>query len=85
MTSFPSWLRISPRHFTIPMFGRLFEARVSSTSIRPVRVSPGRTGAGQRRSSIPGDPRLVVCAIKLRTSNPMNSAPVCQPLAIRPP
>src|SRR6266568_3311747 len=56
--------------------GRLFESRVASTSICPVSVSAGRTGAGQFSSSIPGEPRLLVCAIRLRTSKLMKSARV---------
>jgi hypothetical protein len=58
ITSSPCWLYTSERERTVPMSGRLVEARVSSTVDLRRRVSPGRTGFTQRTSSTPGDPRL---------------------------
>ena len=56
MTVTPSWLTISPRIRTVPRSGRRSDGVVSSTVSRPASVSPGRTGASQRSSSIPGEP-----------------------------
>ncbi len=52
-----SLVNLVPRFYE-PTAGRLFMMRVASTVRRIRRVSPGRTGAVQRRLSIPGEPRL---------------------------
>ena len=58
ITISPSWLNTSHRFLTIPMSGRLFEARDSSV-VRCARiVSPGRTGLSHLRLSMPGEPAL---------------------------
>ncbi len=54
-TTSPRWLTISTRRRTKPM-GRVFDGRVSSTSVRPASTSPGRTGRSQRQESRPGEP-----------------------------
>src|SRR5207245_11500499 len=84
-TSSSRWLDVSARQRTSPISGRLLEGRVSRTTARLVRVSPGRTGAGQRRSSTPGEPMLTVLETIASTQRRITMAAVCQPLATRPP
>src|SRR5262249_54372977 len=48
----PSWLVVTWRPRTMPISGRDFDSRVSMISLTTVSVSPGRTGLGQRNSSI---------------------------------
>src|ERR1041384_3135813 len=51
-TTSPCWLSASTRRRTKPM-GLLREGQVSSTSVRPLRVSPGRTGLSPRQEARP--------------------------------
>ncbi len=46
----------------VPRFGFRSDGLVSSTVSRPLSVSPGRTGASQRSSSIPGEPMLAAAS-----------------------
>jgi hypothetical protein len=70
---------------TVPRSGRFEDGSTAVTVTRPVRRSPGRTGAVQRSSSTPGEPIEAASSRILRTNRPMKSAAVCQPLAISPP
>src|SRR5262249_21008426 len=51
----PRWLRSSMRLRTNPN-GRVRDGQASSTRLRPVNVSPGRTGLSHRHESTPGEP-----------------------------
>jgi hypothetical protein len=84
-TTSPCWLSASTRRRTKPM-GLLREGQVSSTSVRPLRVSPGRTGLSQRQESRPGEP-VAAASSRWLASTPrrIRIAQVCQPLAMSPP
>ena len=69
----------------VPRCGFVDEGCESVTVTRPVSRSPGRTGAVQRRLSMPGEPIDAESSRMPRTNSPMKSAAVCQPLAINPP
>src|ERR1700752_5197740 len=60
----PLALRILPLKVTMPVSGRLFDARASMTSTSSVRSSPGRSGAIQRTSLTPGEPSEAVRPMK---------------------
>src|SRR5262249_38295744 len=51
----PRWLSSSMRLRTNPN-GRVLDGQVSSTTLRPVSVSPGRTGLSHLHESTPGEP-----------------------------
>lgn len=85
MTVSPASLTPSHSVVTIPRSGRLADSRLSRTLLYIVIVSPARTGLIQRISSMPGEPMLVEPCSTLRTSMPMNTEHVCQPLATSPP
>src|ERR687898_1210298 len=84
ITVTPSWFTISARIRIVPRSAFVADGVASSTVSRPVSVSPGRTGASQRSSSIPGEPRAAEPSIA-STYIRIQIAPVCQPLAISPP
>ena len=85
ITSSPCWLKTSLVVKIVPRRGFVADGCESVTVTRPVRRSPGRTGAVQRISSTPGEPSDAESSRIPRTNRPMKSAVVCQPLAIRPP
>ena len=57
ITTTPSCLKPVVLTFTIPTFGRDFDSRISSTSLREYTVSPSKSGLGRRTSS---HPRLAI-------------------------
>ena len=75
----------SSRLDTRPRSGFDRERRVETISNRTASESPGRTGASQRSSSQPGEPRLDAGEMTWSTSIRIVTATVCQPDAIRPP
>ena len=85
MTIFPSWFSTSISVRTMPRSGLEREGVASSTETRMRSTSPGRTGCSQRNSSMPGEARLAAFGRKLSARSRIIIAPVCQPLAIRPP
>src|SRR5580704_3503513 len=85
ITTFPSWFSTSIRVRTMPRSGFERDGVASSTVTRMRNKSPGRTGCSQRSSSMPGEARLAAFGRKLSARSRIIMAPVCQPLAIRPP
>ena len=80
-----TWLKISVRKVTMPI-GRLFEARIAITVLRPDSTSPGRTGTNQRTRLMPGEPRLTKpWALKLLVNRPIAIALTCQLDAVNDP
>jgi hypothetical protein len=61
------------------------DRRVLMVVVRSRSLSPGRTGTGQRSSSIPGEARLATRDRQWPANSRMKIPPVCQPLAISPP
>ncbi len=64
---------------TIPVSGRLFETRASTTSTSSVRSSPGRSGAIQRTSLTPGEPSEAVRPMKPSNKRRIMTEQRCQP------
>src|SRR5438270_444382 len=85
MTTSPRWLTSSCSPTIVPRPGSRSLAHASTTRLRPVSTSPGRTGTSQRSSSTPGEPMLALSSTTLRTNMPMYSEAVCHPLAMSPP
>ena len=73
------------RILTRPRVGCERDGRTSITSHSMRSRSPGRTGRGQRSSSRPPPTMPPASGGPSRTSRPMVSDAVCQPLAARPP
>ena len=60
MTTSPRWLVISLAVCTRPRSGFVRERLAAVTAMRSDNWSPGRTGASQRNSSMPGEPNPAV-------------------------
>ena len=69
----------------MPISGRYLDSFLPATVLFMRKVSPGNTGFIQRSSSMPGEPKPAESAGILSTVMRMAMAPVCQPLAHRPP
>src|SRR5258706_10487006 len=85
ITVSPCWFLPSHCVETMPRSGLLADTRLSSTVFVIRIVSPTCTGFSQRISSMPGEPIDVEPANALRTSSPIITEHVCQPLAISVP
>src|SRR5262249_53573114 len=81
----PDALNSSSRMLTKPISGRLLEARVESTVARRVSSSPGRIGASQRTSSMPGAPIELELSTKQSADMRITMQQECQPDAQSPP
>ena len=79
------WFSTSIRVRTMPRSGFDLERVASITATRMRSTSPGRTGRSQRSSSMPGEARLAFLGKNPSANNRIMIAPVCHPLAIRPP
>src|ERR1700756_329161 len=78
-SAWPAALRAVLLNVTMPVSGRLFEMRASTTSTSSVKSSPGRMGASQRTSLTPGEPREAVRVMKPSHSIRIMSEQRCQP------
>ena len=57
----PHWFTNSCSPTIVPRRGFVSDGHASTTRLRAVSTSPGRTGASQRSSSTPGEPMLALC------------------------